>query len=82
MYLHKWKPRDQYGGRNGLPTISEYCFMTSAGVGPKKKYISKIPPIARKVIAGDGCNITSKNIEHYNIIDSIHVEKKNFNFNI
>ena len=49
---------------------------------PKKKYISKIPPIARKVIAGDGCNITSKNIEHYNIIDSIHVEKKNFNFNI
>lgn len=56
--------------------------MTSAGVGPKKKYISKIPPIARKVIAGDGCNITSKNIEHYNIIDSIHVEKKNFNFNI
>lgn len=39
--------------------------MTSVGVGPRKKYISKTPPIVRKVIAGDGCNITSTNSERY-----------------
>lgn len=47
-----------------MPTISEYCFITSAGLGPRKKYISKIPPMLRNVIAGVGCNITSETSQY------------------
>jgi len=36
-YLHRCSPKPQYGCHSGKPTISPYCWMTSAGDGPAIK---------------------------------------------
>ena len=41
-----------------MPT-SVYWLTTASGDGPMKKYMSIIPPIVRKVMAGYGSNSTS-----------------------
>lgn len=42
---HLLTPKFQYGVIAGLPATRAYCRDTSAGVGPAKKYRSKMPPM-------------------------------------
>jgi len=53
-HLQRWNPRPQYGGIAGSPTKLTYCWMTSSGVAPSKRWNSKIPPILRKVTLDPG----------------------------
>ena len=50
--LHRWNPKDQIGGRKGLPTRSVYNLMTSNGLSPTNIEKSNIPPILLQVTVG------------------------------
>lgn len=47
------------GWGTSLPTTSRYCRTTLLGSGPRKTYMSRIPPVDRQLRAGLGCRTTS-----------------------
>ena len=52
---------------NGFPIRDWYCFTTSEGDGPGKKYMSNRPPIVRYTKCGPGPVVTSLNSVYYKL---------------
>lgn len=60
-----------YEGLKHCILTSVYCWAVSSGVGPRKKYKSRIPPLVLYTIPGFGCISNSgKKLDH---IDCTHL---------